>query len=140
MRPLEKSSKRCNVRHVDRRTLRKRNMPIKWPHRPLIKKSELRVGTRKASADVYAVTMLHARDSFADRFNYPRSVRPRRIRQGRLSRIDSRADVGIHRVDASRLDAHHHLALFRFRIGHFFKTQDFGSSKLLYANGSHLSP
>ncbi len=139
---MKERAKGGGVRNIHGRALRKRYVCRQRENESLVAKRLLRIRAAQAAGDVHAIARLESRRLFsiqggADGFNRTGSIRARRVRQRRLSRIGSRAHVGLDRIDADGAQTHDNLSGARLQVRDFLKLQNFRPAEFLDANCLH---
>ena len=79
------------------------------------------------------------RDGVANLLNHSGAVIARRIRQRRQSRVRSRANVSLHRVNTDRVYSNKHFTRSGPRRRHFFQPKNFRPTEFVYSNCFHRS-
>src|SRR6267142_1719133 len=95
---------------------------------------ELRIRPADRSRGINMIAGFKLSHIRANLFDHTRAVVPRRVRQLWQSRVCSRANVSLHRVNTHRLYLHEHLTQPGLRRRHLFQPQDFRTSERIYPN------
>src|ERR1041384_1017649 len=125
------------IRDTDSSALLKGNLCRQTVHLRFSAYSLLSVCTAHGSRYIHEVADGNERDSVTDRLDYARCIHPGCIWEAGLRPIHPRSYVSVHRVDADRMNSHHHLSLARNQVRYFLKFHHLGSAELVYSYAFH---